>query len=206
MGHVMKDCPSQRAYIATDDGGYVSASDVEDEIALATNLAAPDDDEATAEIEDEVLGTAATANYRTIIVQRVLSAQIKQEERLQRHNLFQMFLIVHDYRVRVIIDGGSCNNLVSSDLVKKLGLTTRAHPHPYHVQWFNNCGKVKVTQSARVHFSIGSYHDHADFDVVPMQACSLLLGRPWEFDTDATHHGRSNTYTLIHKGKKIYCP
>ena len=23
MGHVMKDCPSQRAYIATDDGGYV---------------------------------------------------------------------------------------------------------------------------------------------------------------------------------------
>ena len=130
---------------------------------------------------------AATANYRTI----------------QRHNLFQMFLIVQDYCIRVIIDGGSCNNLVSSDLVKKLGLTTRAHHHPYHVQWFNNSGTVKVTQSARVHFSIGSYHDHADFDIVPMQACSLLLGRPWEFDTDATHHGRSNTYTLIHKGKKI---
>ena len=60
-----------------------------------------------------------------------------------------------------------------------------------------------MTQSARVHFSIGSYHGHADFDVVPMQACSLLLGRPWEFDTDAMRHGRSNTYTLIHKGKKI---
>ena len=143
MGHVMKDCPCQRAYIATDDGGYVSASDVEDEVALVTNLAAQDD-ETTDEMGDEVLGTAATANYRTIIVQRVLSAQIKHEERLQRHNLFQMFLIVHDYRVRVIIDGRSCNNLVSSDLVKKLGLTTRAHPHPYHVQWFNNSGKVKV--------------------------------------------------------------
>ena len=152
---------------------------------------------------DEVLGTATTASYKTIIVQRVLSTQIKQEERLQCHNLFQMFLIVHDYRVRVIIDGRSCNNLVSSDLIKKFGLTTRAHPHPYHVQWFNNSGKVKVTQSARVHFSIGSYHDHADFDIVPMQACSLLLGHPWEFDTNATHHGRSNTYTLIHKGKKI---
>jgi hypothetical protein len=36
-----------------------------------------------------------------------------------------------------------------------------------------------------------------------MQACSLLLARPWEFDTDAVHHGRSNKYTLIHKGKKI---
>ena len=54
-----------------------SASDVEDEVALVTNLAAPDYDEATAKMGDEVLGTAATANYRTIIVQRVLSAQIK---------------------------------------------------------------------------------------------------------------------------------
>ena len=68
----MKDCPSQQAYIATNDGGYDSASDVEDEVALVTNLAAQDD-ETTDEMGDEVLGTAATANYRTIIVQRVLS-------------------------------------------------------------------------------------------------------------------------------------
>jgi hypothetical protein len=65
--------------------------------------------------------------------------------------------------------------LVSIDLVKNLGLTTRALQHPYHVQWFNNSGKAKVTQSAGVHFSIGSYHDYADFDVVPMQPCSLLF-------------------------------
>ena len=87
MGHVMKDCPSQRAYIATDDGGYVSASDVEDEVALVTNLAAQDD-EITDEMGDEVLGTAATANHKTLIVQRVLSTQINQEEKLQCHNLF----------------------------------------------------------------------------------------------------------------------
>ena len=198
----MRDCPSQRAYIATDDGGYVSASDVEDEYALAANLAGNDDDHEADSDGEEILGAAATENYRTIIVQRVLSTQREQAEKLQRHNLFQMFLIVKDCRVRVIIDGGSCNNLVNSSLVKKLGLTTRAHPHPYHIQWFNNSGKVKVTQSARVHFSIGSYHD-VDFDVVPMQACSLLLGRPWEFDTDAIHHGRSNKYSLMHKGKKI---
>jgi hypothetical protein len=36
-----------------------------------------------------------------------------------------------------------------------------------------------------------------------MQACSLLLSRPWEYDTDALHHGRSNKYTLMHKGNKI---
>jgi hypothetical protein len=37
--------------------------------------------------------------------------------------------------------------------------------------------------------------------VVPTDAYSLLLGCPWEFDTD--HYGRSNKYTLMHKGKKI---
>jgi hypothetical protein len=36
-----------------------------------------------------------------------------------------------------------------------------------------------------------------------MQACSLLLGCPWEFETDVIHHGRANKYTLVHKGKKI---
>ena len=55
----------------------------------------------------------------------------------------------------------------------------------------------------RVHFSIGMYSDYADCDVVPMEACSLLLGRPWEYDTDACHHGRSNTYTFRHKDKNI---
>jgi hypothetical protein len=54
-----------------------------------------------------------------------------------------------------------------------------------------------------VHFSIGSYHDYANCDVVPMQACSLLLDHPWEFDIDAIHHGRSNKYTLMHNRKKI---
>jgi hypothetical protein len=126
-----------------------------------------------------------------------------QSEKLQRHNLFLIFFGVKDCYIHTIIDGGSCNNLVSADFVIKIGLMTRAHTHPYHIQWLNNSGKAKVTHTAHVHFSIGTYHDYADCDVVPMQACSLLLGRPWEFDTDAVHHGRVNKYTLIHMGKKI---
>jgi hypothetical protein len=85
----------------------------------------------------------------------------------------------------------------------KIGLMTRLHTHPYYIQWLNNSGKAKVTHTTHVHFSIGTYHDYADCDVVPMQACSLLLGHPWEFDTDAIHHGRSNKYTLVHNEKKI---
>jgi hypothetical protein len=36
-----------------------------------------------------------------------------------------------------------------------------------------------------------------------MEACSLLLGRPWQYDTDSLHHGRSNYYSFMFKGQKI---
>jgi len=29
---------------------------------------------------------------------------------------------------------------------------------------------------------------------------SFIIGRPWQFDLDATHDGRSNTYSFVHKG------
>jgi hypothetical protein len=200
VSHFQRDCPNKKSYIATDDGGYVSASDVEDDFALQTNNAGDlDDDDA------EVFGSEHTMEYstKTYVVQQVLSAQVDTSEKLQRHNLFQIFFIVKDCRIRTIIDGESCNNLVSANFVAKIGLTTHLHTHPNYIQWLNNSGKAKVTHTTRIHFYIGTYHDYADCDVVPMQACFLLLGRPWEFDTDAIHYGRSNKYTLVHNGKKI---
>jgi hypothetical protein len=124
IGHVKKDCPSQRAYVATEDGGCISTSDIEEE---------DDDDVAANDTEDHVLGGGDNSGYVNIMVQHVLSMQIQQPERLQRHNLFQIFFVIKNHHARVIIDGGSCNNLVSSDLVTKLGLITRPHPHPYHI-------------------------------------------------------------------------
>jgi hypothetical protein len=63
LGHILRDCPSKRAYIATGDGGYVSASDVEDENTVGANIAETDDG------DEEVLGTTATETYKALIVQ-----------------------------------------------------------------------------------------------------------------------------------------
>ena len=64
----------------------------------------------------------------------------------------------------------------------------------------NQSGMLKITHRARVKFSMGIYVDSVDCNVVPMNVCHLLLGRPWQYDLDATHGGRSNTYSFIHKG------
>jgi hypothetical protein len=64
----------------------------------------------------------------------------------------------------------------------------------------NQSGTLKITHKARVKFSTGNYVDTVDCDIAPMSACHLLLGRPWQFDLDATHGGRSNNYSFVHKG------
>jgi hypothetical protein len=137
------------------------------------------------------------------VVRHVLSTQFVAAEQGQCHNLFQSRCKVKGQVCRFIIDGGSCNNIVSAMLVEKLGLQTRRHPHLYHMQWLNNSGTVKVSSMVRLSFSIGDYHDEVDCDIIPMQACHLLLGRPWQFDVDSVHFGRSNKYSFIDKEKKV---
>jgi hypothetical protein len=106
---------------------------------------------------------------------------------------------VQEWSIRIIIDNGSCNNLASTTLVEKLSLPTRKLSNPYHIQWLNDGGEIRVSRSVCVPFAIGAYSDYVDCDVVPMEACSLLLGRPWQYDTDSFHHGRSNHYHLMFK-------
>lgn len=199
-GHVRKDCPSKRVLILRQDGEYSSASDLDDETyaLLAADHAGGEEDQA-----EEHIGAAHADRYESLIVQRVLSAQMELAEMNQRHTLFQTKCVVKERSCRVIIDGGSCNNLASSEMVEKLELATQPHPQPYYIQWFNNSGKVKVTRLVRVSLSIGSYHDTINCDVVPMQACSILLGRPWQFDIDSLHHGRTNQYSFVYNGKKL---
>jgi hypothetical protein len=132
-GHFQRHCPSKKSYIAIADGGYVSASDTKNDLVLQTNHAgdlADDDD------DEHVFGSEHTAdcNTKTYVVQWVLSANINHSEKVQRNNLFQIFFVIKDYRVRTSINGGSCNNLVSADFVTKIGLMTCAQTHPYYIQ------------------------------------------------------------------------
>ena len=52
------------------------------------------------------------------------------------------------------------------------------------MQWLNDCGALRVNQVVIVPFFVGKYNDHVECDVMPMQACQLLLGRPWLVDRD----------------------
>ncbi|XP_071676938.1 uncharacterized protein [Lolium perenne] len=201
FGHIERECRTKRVMLVREDGEYDSASDFdEDTLAL---IAARDGANSDSEREMEVMEADIADQYKSLVAQRVLSVQLSKSEHDQRHNLFQTRGVVKERAIRIIIDGGSCNNLASVDMVEKLSLPTRQRTHPYYIQWFESSRKLKVTRTTRVHFTIGTYSDFVDCDVVPMQACSLLLARPWQFDRESVHNGKTNQYSLMHDGKKI---
>lgn len=102
----------------------------------------------------------------------------------------------------MIIDDGISENIVSKAIVKALGLITLKHPNPYFVGWIKKGSETKVTKLCKVHFNIGKwYWDELTCDVVEMDACHLILGRPWQSYNFVTHEGRSNTYN----GKERKC-
>jgi hypothetical protein len=105
--------------------------------------------------QEEHVDATDTDKYESLVMQRVLSTQVAQPEQHQRHTLFHTKGVVQERSIRIIIDGGSYNNLASTELVEKLSLPTHPHPQPYHIQWLNQGNKLKVTRSVRVYFSMG---------------------------------------------------
>lgn len=70
--------------------------------------------------------------------------------------------------------------------------------------WFKKGNEVTVDNRCLVSFSIGKkYFDNIWCDIVVMDACYLLLGRPWQYVHKAIHDDRTNTYTFWEDNMKI---
>jgi hypothetical protein len=94
--------------------------------------------------------------------------------------------------------------VVAEEAVQKLALDTEKHPTPYRLEWLKKGNEVIVSKRCLVHFSIGTkYKDNTWCDVVAMDACHLLLGRPWQYDRNAHHDGRKNTYSFLVDNVKL---
>jgi hypothetical protein len=167
--HVIREYPNNRTTIVNNRGEYDSASEEERE----------DDDEGKfQDAEEEAHTYCEFETYVVFVVTQILSVQVKEAENGQRHSLFQTRAKLEGKVCKIIIDGGSCNNLAIKQMVEKLGLKLLHHPHSYHVQWLNDSGDIKIGYKVNIPFKIGEYIDTIECDLVPMIVCHLLLGRP----------------------------
>ena len=162
-----------------------------------------EEDDTMPSLEDVSDEECVAATNLTLVTRRALSAQTRGHEKEQRENIFHTRCHVLDKVCSMIIDGGSCTNVASTTIVKKLGLVTTSHPRPYKLQWFNDGGEVRVNRQVLVTFRVGKYEDQVLCDVAPMDAGHILLGRPWQFDRHVVHDGYTNKYSLVHGGRSI---
>ena len=51
-------------------------------------------------------------------------------------------------------------------------------------------------------FHIGTYKDEILCDIIPMDVCHILLGRPWQYDRKVVHDGKKNTYSMEKDGRR----
>lgn len=155
QGHRQSDCPKQnrRGLFSTDEPIF-------DEY---------EEGEAKVEEEEQVLGDVGTM----LMLRRNHLIPNGVEESWLRTNIFQSTCTIRGKVCRLVIDSGSCTNVISEEVVSKLALFTESHPTPYSLAWLNSKTDMRVSKRCRVPFSIGvNYKDLVCCDVVPMDASS----------------------------------
>lgn len=157
-GHVQWDCPHQRSANQRN----VNVAEAKEEIPQPEAKEEPPED------------------GESLLLKRVLLKGAKEaKEPVQRRTLFRTVYKSKGKCCMLIIDSGSTDNLVSTEMVDKLKLERTVHPTPYKVSWLQKGHQAFVTEQCQVEFQIGTYKDVILCDVMPIDVCHILLGRPW---------------------------
>jgi hypothetical protein len=155
------------------------------------------------EVEEEQL---ESSTLPLCVIRRILARQCKEdkaEDDWLRTNIFQTRVEHQGKVLNVIIDNGSGMNVASQEIVQKLKLPLEKHPQLYKLSWVDDTS-IPVKSQCLVSFSLGmNYKDAVWCDVIPMQACHLLLGRPWLFDRQVQYDERRNTYSFNFEGRRL---
>jgi hypothetical protein len=100
-----------------------------------------------------------------------------------RIKLFHIRVIMRHTKIDTLIDSGSQSNLISEELVKKLGLKTQTCHKPYILKWMSNHHQMHITKQCTVKFAISDkYVDEVTCDVVSLKECGMVLGSPYLYD------------------------
>eukprot|EP00253_Pinus_taeda_P014651 PITA_14651 len=138
-----------------------------------------------------------------LVLNKVLLKPAKEmAEQTQQKTLFRIVCKSHGECCKLIIDSGSIDNLVAIEMVENLGLKRLNNPTPYKVSWLQKGHQLLVDKQCEVEFHIGKYQDKVVCDIMPMEVCHILLGRPWQYDQKVMHNGKTNCYKFVKDGVK----
>jgi predicted aspartyl protease len=85
----------------------------------------------------------------------LLTSEKEMENPAQRNSLFRIACKTKGWACKVMVDTGSTDNLVSTEMVEKMELRTTDHPKPYKVSWLQKGHQVSVTKQFLIDIKIG---------------------------------------------------
>ena len=143
LGLIASDCPNRKVITLSEWSALKELfEEEENEVEREPELE---------ETQEEVMEEADKGEL--LVLRRVLSNQRGVKDK-QRENIFHTRCTVQGKVCCLIIDGGSCANVVSLSLIEKIGLQTMTHPSPYNIQWLNQSKGIQVNSRCLISFSI----------------------------------------------------
>lgn len=102
-----------------------------------------------------------------------------------KEQLFVIKIQIKKSLVTVIFDSGSQRNLILDAIVKWFGLPTTKYPSPYTLGWLNRELEHTIDWQCKFKFSISEeFIDEVECNVVPIDVCRVIFGRPYLWDRD----------------------
>ena len=163
-----------------------------------SHVAQGEEEDIHLQIMEDVLETG-----EALVMRKVMLKQVKEaDEHAQQKALFKTICKVQSKCYKVIIDGGSTDNLISTEVIEKLKLQKTKHAIPYKVSWLQNGHQLLVSEQCEIDLKIGNFKDKVICDVMPMDVCHILFGRPWQYDKNTKYDVKKNVYELEKDGIK----
>ena len=111
-----------------------------------------------------------------LMMKRVLvNLEEKVHEPTQMKSMFRTVCKSQGKCCKVGIESGSTNNLVSTKMVEKLGLSRMKHPTPYKVSWLQKGHQLLVNEQCKLELQIGAYKNVWLCDIISMDVCHIHL-------------------------------
>lgn len=89
---------------------------------------------------------------QSLVLRRACLAPKQPVETERRHQLIESTCTINGKICRLIVDSGSCENVIAedADAVTKFALVTEKHPHPYSLVWLQRGNNVTVDRRVQV--------------------------------------------------------
>ena len=143
-GHIAANCPSKRNMFMHN--GIVMSEHDSDSPGHSSHSRASSENQSESPLEGDFL-----------VVRRLLGQVSQPFDESQRENIFHTRCLIQNNICSLIVDEGSCTNVASTRVVKKLALPTISHTKPYKLQWLSTKSEIMVNKQVLIKFAIGKY-------------------------------------------------